>query len=317
MKLGILISTYQRSDGKTPFYLTRALQSIKNQSYTNYVVILMGDDYENNHEFIQLSQLIEPSKIIAENLPKSIERSSYKRSLKLWSAGATNAYNKGIESGLAEGIDYFCQLDHDDYWAPNHLEVIASCIKETQTNFVVTVSSFLNNENFPNIVDGETHLYMPKAEKIINSAVCVNYRKVNFRYRDVYHETGIVYPSDADLWNRIISYFLQTNQTGRLIGIKTCYHEEEGFEIGANPTDWLDSEDIEPYLSNNDTECLRYLLKGYHAETTYLKEKLKLYIQTHKDFEKSIEDLQHEIKWMENTIYWKIRSFFLKITGRH
>ena len=44
MKLGILIATYQKSDGSTPFLLKRAIESIKNQSHqdlkiTNYLTI--------------------------------------------------------------------------------------------------------------------------------------------------------------------------------------------------------------------------------------------------------------------------------------
>ena len=47
MKLAIRILTYQRKDGKTPFFLRRALESIKNQTYKDYKIFLIGDKYDD------------------------------------------------------------------------------------------------------------------------------------------------------------------------------------------------------------------------------------------------------------------------------
>ena len=41
MKLGILITTYQKLDGSTPDVLMRAINSIKNQTYQDYTLIVM------------------------------------------------------------------------------------------------------------------------------------------------------------------------------------------------------------------------------------------------------------------------------------
>lgn len=51
MKLGIVIATYQKSDDSTPFLLKRAIESIKNQTHQDYLLIIIGDKYENNNEF--------------------------------------------------------------------------------------------------------------------------------------------------------------------------------------------------------------------------------------------------------------------------
>ena len=51
MKLAIIISTYYRKDGRSSSFLTRALNSIANQTYQDYKIFLTGDRYENNEEF--------------------------------------------------------------------------------------------------------------------------------------------------------------------------------------------------------------------------------------------------------------------------
>ena len=124
--IGISIPTYQRKDGTTPFLLSRALESVKNQSYQDYKVFLIGDDYKDKKEFIKLASSIIPSnKIYFENLPIAIERNKYPTSSKqLWCSGGVNARNYIIDLALSDNINYLCPLDHDDYWHPQHLEFI-------------------------------------------------------------------------------------------------------------------------------------------------------------------------------------------------
>ena len=132
MTIGVLIATYQRIDGTTSKYLETALKSIKNQTYNDYKVFLIGDKYENNEEFEVLAKSIIPKeKIFWKNLEFAKERDKYPLGdLKLWCAGGVNASNFGISQALNEKIDYLCHLDHDDWWEPNHLAEIFSAIKK-------------------------------------------------------------------------------------------------------------------------------------------------------------------------------------------
>ena len=151
MKIGIIIPTYKRNDGKTPEFLKRALTSIKNQTYQNYVVYLIGDKYNDDNEFEYLAtSVIEKSKIKYVNLPHAIEREKYViNSNELKCAGSTNANNVGIEMALADEVSYICHLDHDDYWENNHLFEINSII-EYNNIYVIVVT---NSTHFkPNIV---------------------------------------------------------------------------------------------------------------------------------------------------------------------
>ena len=51
MKLGIVITTYQKPDGSTPSLLTKALDSIKKQTHRDYLVVVVGDRYDDASEY--------------------------------------------------------------------------------------------------------------------------------------------------------------------------------------------------------------------------------------------------------------------------
>ncbi|MCJ7812459.1 hypothetical protein MUP95_03960, partial [bacterium] len=53
--IAIVIATYERPDGKTPYYLKRALNSIALQRYKDYHVFVIGDNYKNKKEFDRLT----------------------------------------------------------------------------------------------------------------------------------------------------------------------------------------------------------------------------------------------------------------------
>ena len=48
IKFGVVISTYQRPDGKTPQYIKRAIESVLSQKHTNWKIYLIGDKYNDN-----------------------------------------------------------------------------------------------------------------------------------------------------------------------------------------------------------------------------------------------------------------------------
>lgn len=222
--IGIVIPTYKRKNGTTKKYLTRALESIKKQTYQEYKVFLIGDDYDDNDEFIHLSTtIIDGEKIYYENLPHAVERSKYKDPKILWSNGGVNASNYGIEKCLSHGINYICRLDDDDFWESNHLEEISHKLND---NFIIIVTKSLNFDGqvFP---PNKTHPYYPKHSNLIHSSVCIDFSKCHLRYRDTYSEEGVVYPADADLWNRLKEFMLKNGEIGVMIDKVTCYHDKE------------------------------------------------------------------------------------------
>ena len=230
MKISIIIPTYQRQDGKTPYFLSRALTSILEQKYEDYFVILIGDQYENDKEYKELSKIIPDSKIYTENLKHAKERSIYPSgSIQLWCAGGVNATNYGINISLSKGIHWSCRLDHDDWWETNHLELINDAIENKtseNTVFVASKSTYLKERILP---AGQKYgiNYFPCGGNLIHSSTCAKWGDIPLKFRDVFVEEGRFHPADADMWERLTEYMLTNKKSGYLIDEVTCHHDDE------------------------------------------------------------------------------------------
>jgi len=225
MTFGIIIATYKRPDGKTFSYLSRALRSIKRQTHQDYLVLLIGDNYEDYSELYNISKYIDSDKLYLENLPVAVEREKYTGYL-LWASGGLNAMNHAIDIGLSKGIKYFCHLDHDDYWAPDHLFNFEKSLQEKEYPFLVSYST---SPVFKKILpDYNNTNILPIPFGMIHSSTCVDFHFFQEKYRDVFKETGTASPADADLWDRLNKIMVKLNLTGKLIKKITCFHDIEG-----------------------------------------------------------------------------------------
>lgn len=231
MKLGIVIATYQRSDGSTPDYLTRALLSIKNQIHQDYKVFLIGDKYTDNDEFITLAKSFIPQdKIYYENLPVSVERDRYPQGgLSLWRCGGVTAWNYGVSKCFEEGINYICKLDHDDYWSEDHLSSINHVIENIDnTAAVIYTCGTYFSSYLPNVIlDNNIIEDIPKPCGTIHSSICIDYSKIYLKYRDTAYEIGIPEAGDADLLARLETQIVQNNLKSYLVRRLTCFHPQE------------------------------------------------------------------------------------------
>jgi glycosyltransferase involved in cell wall biosynthesis len=234
IKFGIVITTYMRPDGTTPKYLTRCLESVKNQTHKNYKVYVIGDKYENNSEFTDIcNRIIDKDKIFFENLPFAKERDKYiPNNLEaLWSYGGWYASNYGIDVALNDGIEYICRLDHDDFWAPNHLSNFNEAITKFNAQFVCSLSSYLHHRILPTIKPTTDKFvkYIPAPMGCIKSSTCLNQKTIPLRTRNLMEETGSVgLPGDADLWGRVNKHIINNNIPSYVVNEKTCFHDEEG-----------------------------------------------------------------------------------------
>ena len=234
MKLSIVISTYQREDKSTPFYLKRALDCIFNQTHQDFKIYVIGDKYEDNNEFFEICSSYDQDKLYFENLPVAKERDKYGKGWALWSYGGVNAINYGIDKSLNDGNSYICHLDHDDVWNPNHLEMINDCINKTDADWICTKSVYLNpNKILPNVygLENEYIKFLPGYARLIHSSVCVNFKTIPLRYRDIFDETGVVgLPADGDLWERCATHIKDNDLKSYCINTVTSSHNEEGYE---------------------------------------------------------------------------------------
>jgi len=125
---------------KKELYVSESVESILNQSYTNFEIILINDD-ENRNFINKISNLDHRIKLIHNNI----------------NLGAGLSRNKGIK--LSKG-EYIAFCDCDDLWKKNKLEIQLNFMKQFNLNFCYTSydvidknSDFINIRNAPNYVD--------------------------------------------------------------------------------------------------------------------------------------------------------------------
>lgn len=233
MKIAVTMSTFRRRDGRTPFYLKRALDSVFNQDHQDFKIFLVGDDYDNLQELANICAVYDRSKLKVINLTEAVERKKYSHLENkhiLWSCAGVTAINIATTKAIEEGINYIAHLDHDDYWSIDHLKDINLTL-ERGASFVCTKSKYGQFGVLPIDDFGEIKVvqYLPQPGKIINSSTCFNYKDIPLLYRNMFEICGQPIPADADLWERISNHIQQNNLKSYLINKISCMHEEEGY----------------------------------------------------------------------------------------
>lgn len=113
-KVSVVISTYNR-----PAFLDTALESVCNQTFSDFEVIVVDDcspDIEANRAVLEKWHAALGAREVELVALRLGENSGYQCMPK----------NRGIE--MARG-DYIAYLDDDNTWRPNHLEVLVNAIE--------------------------------------------------------------------------------------------------------------------------------------------------------------------------------------------
>lgn len=212
-------------------YLHKSLNSILDQTYDNWFLYLVGDDFKHFDKLIEWSSIIPSHKIKVINTHYSERELKDIQKIKAW--GGTNASNYGIGLALNDGYDYICRLDHDDYWTNSHLLHINEVINyDANVIFCCTKGYYLSlfntlpkiNNSSENIID-----YKPKPSDVLHSTTCVKFSEIPFRYEHSYRNDNITPDaSDAILWKKISEYIKDKNLKSYCYNTITCYHLEEG-----------------------------------------------------------------------------------------
>jgi len=137
IKFGIVMATHDMNAGRankqrakhmnTPGVLTDALNSIKNQKYKNWKIYLTADKYDGDEVIKKvMKDIIPDAQIQYKNRSTPGERDNKKWTTKQirFTAGS-GALNDSLDMAKKDGCDYIVRIDHDDKWAPNHLELLA------------------------------------------------------------------------------------------------------------------------------------------------------------------------------------------------
>ena len=126
---------------KKELYVSESVQSILNQSYTNFELILVNDDTENKNFINKISNFDQRIRLIHND--KNL--------------GAGLSRNKAIV--LSNG-EYIAFCDSDDLWKKNKLELQLNFMKKFNLNFSFTSYDIIDENNklikirkAPNFVD--------------------------------------------------------------------------------------------------------------------------------------------------------------------
>ena len=113
---------------KKELYVDESIQSILNQSYKNFELILINDDIENKNFINKISNLDQRIRLIhnEKNLGAGLSR------------------NKAISFSKGEYIA-FC--DSDDLWKKNKLELQLNFMKKFNLNFTFTSYDIIDENN--------------------------------------------------------------------------------------------------------------------------------------------------------------------------
>jgi glycosyltransferase involved in cell wall biosynthesis len=229
MNIAVVIATYQRPDGRTPFYLNRTLASIDAQAWRDYRVYVVGDAYANDAELRAV--VARYSQMVCHNLAHSPERERYGvGNMKMWCAGGVTAANTGIDMALSDGYQFVAHQGHDDTWEPNHLATLNNMIEVYQPVFCCTLSTYFGRHILPNLpANGAVLPFYPIDGGMIASSACVKYTDTRLRVMDRLHVEGVMSPCDAYLWEQLRNELKANNKTGYITATVTCHHDEEGY----------------------------------------------------------------------------------------
>ena len=110
-KVSIIIPLYNKAP-----YVTKALESVKAQTFTDYECLIVNDGSIDNSEAVVQSWL-------SRNSQYTVHFTLYTQE----NAGVSAARNHGISLSTGE---YICFLDADDWWAPTFLEEMMGVVKD-------------------------------------------------------------------------------------------------------------------------------------------------------------------------------------------
>ena len=207
-------------------YLEECLNSIKNQTYKNFEVIMVNDGSKDDSETICMNFLRSDSRF---------------RYLKKENGGVSSARNVGLDN--VEG-DYITFIDADDWVDENYLDLLITTVKKNHSDIVVSSYKQFNNIdvfylrayslqekyllNFERMNRDDFLTIFPKlmsTNVCFNNAVAKLFRKElvnNLRF-----DTSIKYGEDLDFYFRLylnvdsISYVDEPTYIYRMHGDST------------------------------------------------------------------------------------------------
>lgn len=231
IKFIVIMSTYHRKNGKTLPYITRAINSIKNQTYKNWDIILVSDQYDPPEEFEEILRLFDglPNQVYPL-YNDDVARNHLSNKVKLWMIAAAGSINMGLNYARSLGYKYYARLDDDDYWGENHL-LNANKMFTAFPNCIMTYSKtrFHKNAFIPSkIVSLKKNNLPPISGNVAHPSVCIRIDIIDFNYFTSFNEDEITIATDALMWSKIREFIQKNPEYCTVyIPVVSCFHETE------------------------------------------------------------------------------------------
>ena len=227
------MTTFIRSNNKTITYLKRSIESIIKQEYNNWDIILVGDKFEPEQiilDFIdEYKNKTNNNKIIyLKNL--TTERDFIQDKNKLWNCAGATSINMGLKYCRDNNYRYYCHLDDDDSWTPNHLAVLYN-VYSTYPNciFANTKSTYIGSYLPEETIEIYENNKLPTGGGMVHSSISFRIDILPYYYDTTLNETYILGPSDFLMLEKIKKYILENNNYSSVyISELTCIHDMEG-----------------------------------------------------------------------------------------
>jgi glycosyltransferase involved in cell wall biosynthesis len=187
MFFSVIIPTFNRSS-----LLKRAVQSVINQSFTNWECIIIDDG--------SIDDTSEVVKSINDARVKYFYQQNAERSA---------ARNNGISKASGQ---FICFLDSDDYYLPNHLSVLFDEITKSGNQMAMFVTDIIRNENGTEIFIEHEPLkkhsnmvcyFLMATESVIPARVAIH-REILYKYK---FDTNFKDVEDIILWIQIATAY--------------------------------------------------------------------------------------------------------------
>ena len=212
-------------------YLEQCLNSIKNQTYKNFEVILVNDGSIDNSESI--------CKAFVESDTR------FRYYLKA-NGGASSARNLGLDNVTGEYITF---IDADDWVDENHLEVLINNIKENNSDMAVSsIKKFDNVSKFGFRVHSKQEKYLLNYNKLNREEFLVILPKLihaSNSYKiavsklfkkellsDVRFDESIVYGEDLEFFFKIYNNISSISYVDEVSYIYRLYDESTSSKFG-------------------------------------------------------------------------------------
>lgn len=178
---------------RTYFLRYRSIPSVLRQTYSNWELLVVGDGPQDDG-IQNVVKSFGDSRIRYFEIPRP-EYSSLSRK-EFWFVAGAQARNHGLDHAVG---DFFCPLDDDDEFLPNHLEDCVNALRDSRFDLVYGPALFRDLEagtEMLQVMHEQPRFYFE--DRILHSTVGYSARFHELRYP---LDRGL--PDDAGLWGKM------------------------------------------------------------------------------------------------------------------